>query len=71
MLGAYAESYTRVIAIKDREDSRPLELVTLSSEDPTVLVLSGAKGKVDITAFKGTDRIEIRSIHWGTTACRS
>ncbi|WP_138991281.1 TonB-dependent receptor [Larkinella sp. C7] len=66
LLGGYAESYAQVIAIKDREDSRPLELVTLSSQDPTVLLLSGAKGKVDITAFKGADRIEIRSVGYQT-----
>jgi hemoglobin/transferrin/lactoferrin receptor protein len=70
LLGAYAESYAQVIAIKDREDSRPLELVTLSSQDPTVLVLSGAKGKVDITAFKGADRIEIRSVGYQTQTVR-
>ncbi|WP_421826713.1 TonB-dependent receptor [Larkinella sp.] len=66
LLGAYAESYAQVIAIKDREDSRPLERVTLSSQEPTVLLLSGAKGKVDITAFKGADRIEIRSVGYQT-----
>ncbi|MGA0555548.1 TonB-dependent receptor [Larkinella sp. VNQ87] len=66
MLGGCMKSYAQVIAIKDREDSRPLELVTVSSDDPKRSALTNARGRVDLSPFKGASRIEIRTVGYQT-----
>jgi hemoglobin/transferrin/lactoferrin receptor protein len=54
--------HAQVITIKDKENYQPLELVTLSSENPPVSVITNARGQADITAFKGSSLVEIRML---------
>ncbi len=66
LINVILSGYSQVITIKDQENYHPLELVTLSSKDPTVSAVTNAQGQADITAFKGTDEIEIRLIGYKT-----
>jgi len=50
----------QLITIKDKENYQPLELVTLSSENPPVSTITNARGQADISAFKNTAKIDIR-----------
>jgi len=52
--------HAQVVTIKDKENYQPLELVTLSSQNPQVSVITNIKGHADISAFKGATTIEIR-----------
>lgn len=61
-LFSFLIGYSQVITVKDREDYHPLELVTLSSESPPASVITNAKGQADITAFNGSESIEIRLV---------
>jgi hemoglobin/transferrin/lactoferrin receptor protein len=52
----------QVITIRDQETLRPLELVTLASEDPNASAITDPQGQADITPFKDADSIEIRRV---------
>ncbi|NTV84439.1 MAG: TonB-dependent receptor, partial [Bacteroidales bacterium] len=58
--------HAQVITIKDKENYQPLELATLSSENPPVSVITNARGQADISAFKGSSLIEIRLLGYET-----
>lgn len=62
LLGVCRVAYAQELSIKDQEDSQPLEGATLSSEEPRVSAVTDAKGRVDISAFKGSSAIQIRTI---------
>ncbi len=59
-------SYAQVIIVKDKESGLPLELVTLSSNNPRAYVSTNADGKADISVLKGANRIEIRLLGYKT-----
>jgi hemoglobin/transferrin/lactoferrin receptor protein len=58
--------YSQLITIKDEENHRPLELVTLSSEKHPALVITNANGQADISDFKDAAKIEIRMVGYKT-----
>lgn len=64
--GAFMLGHSQVVTIKDREDYHPIELVTLSSQNPPASVITNTKGQADISAFKGSENIEIRMIGYQT-----
>lgn len=60
--------YTQIITIKDRETNQPLEMATLLSQQPRAFEMTNGKGQADITAFRGSERIEIRLLGYQTEA---
>lgn len=62
LLCAPALLSAQIITIKDRETGQPLELVRLVSASPKALATTNKNGQVDISAFKGSERIEIRLV---------
>lgn len=52
--------YTQVLTVKANESGKPLEMVTITSENPNFSVVTNSKGQADITSLKGSDLIEIR-----------
>ncbi|MBN2892525.1 MAG: TonB-dependent receptor [Bacteroidales bacterium] len=52
----------QVITILNEETGEPLDLVSLSSNEPRAYSTTNSKGEVDISAFKGADIINIRLI---------
>lgn len=51
----------QTISIKDIETAQPISLATLTSAQPSANAVTDARGKAEISAFKGADQIEIRS----------
>lgn len=58
--------YTQIITIKDRETHQPLEMATLLSAKPKAFEMTNAKGQADISAFRGSEKIEIRLLGYQT-----
>lgn len=54
----------QTITIKDEQTHEPLGLVTLYSKSPEASAITDAKGRADISAFKGADSILIRLISY-------
>lgn len=54
--------YSQTITIKEQETNDPLYLVVLMSEAPKVNTATNANGQADISAFKNSDKIEIRML---------
>ncbi|MEA1885705.1 MAG: TonB-dependent receptor [Bacteroidota bacterium] len=63
-IGIFARPQT--VTIMDRESQKPIELATLISESPEVFATTNAKGQADLSAFKGANKIEIRSLGYKT-----
>jgi hemoglobin/transferrin/lactoferrin receptor protein len=49
----------QIVIVRDAETAQPVELVSLSSDDPPAQVMTNAMGEVEISAFKGAGRIFI------------
>lgn len=61
-----AKAQAQILTIKDQESKQTLELVTISSENASVFVISNAKGQADIELFKASTKIEIRLVGYQT-----
>jgi hemoglobin/transferrin/lactoferrin receptor protein len=55
-------SFTQILTIKEDESGQPMEMVTLYSRSPETSAVTNAHGQADISAFKGSEKIEIRMI---------
>ncbi len=62
LICAWGSSYAQIITIKDQENNRPLEMVSLESKELNVSVVTNTKGQVDISALQGAEKIEINSM---------
>lgn len=62
LLAGGISSHAQVVTIRDMESYQPLELVTLSSKTPEASAVTDARGQADISAFRGSEQIEIRMI---------
>ncbi|HQV36872.1 MAG TPA: TonB-dependent receptor [Flavobacterium sp.] len=60
LIGISGFNYSQTITIKDKQSGKPIDLVTLSSEDPKVFTITNTGGQATISAFKGAKKIEIR-----------
>lgn len=67
VLGIILNTNAQTITIKDQETKNPLDLVALISENPRATAISNADGQADISAFKGSNTIQIRSLGYKTT----
>ncbi len=52
--------FGQTITIKDSATKKPLELVTISSQNPKVYTTTNSKGQANISAFKNSEKIEIQ-----------
>lgn len=59
-------SYSQVITILDQKTDKPLPFATLLSEKPKAFTTSNTEGQADIAAFKGAEKISIRSLGYKT-----
>jgi hemoglobin/transferrin/lactoferrin receptor protein len=58
--------YAQIITVKDRETGQALELATLLSETPKAFAMTNAQGRADLSAFRGSEKIEIRLLGYQT-----
>ncbi len=66
MSGIASVLMAQTITIKDTRNNKPLQLVTLLSEHPKAYGLTNSKGQAEISEFKGSEKIEIRSLGYKT-----
>jgi hemoglobin/transferrin/lactoferrin receptor protein len=64
--GFYLTGYPQLVTIKDQENYRPIELVTLSSNDPVASAITNSNGQADISDFREAAIIEIRMVGYKT-----
>lgn len=62
VIGVVSFSFSQTITIKDQETKKPLNLVTLSSQNPNAFAITNSNGQADISVFKGSEKIEIRML---------
>ncbi|MFO8130031.1 MAG: TonB-dependent receptor [Bacteroidales bacterium] len=60
--GLYHMAFPQTVTIRDQETGEPLEQVTLTSNDPEAFTTTNNKGQAGISAFKGAEIIEIRTL---------
>lgn len=66
VFGFLGSAYGQTITIKDQQTGQPVELVTLSSANSKHYATTNNRGQADISAFKGSENIEIRSLGYKT-----
>jgi len=57
------KAFPQILTVKDAESGDVIEAVSISSQHPKAFIITNAKGQCDISAFKGSETIEIR--HFG------
>lgn len=55
-------SIAQTITIRDKNTNKPLEMVYIISKTPEAHSVTNAKGQTDISNFKGSSKIEIRTL---------
>ena len=65
-IGTVTFSYSQTITIKEQGTNKPLDLVTLYSQDPKAFAVTNGNGQADISGFKGSEKIEIRMLGFQT-----
>ncbi|MEQ9415666.1 MAG: TonB-dependent receptor [Cyclobacteriaceae bacterium] len=66
VIGVAFVSYSQTITIKEQETKKPLNLVTLLSQNPNAFAITNTNGRADISEFKGAEKIEIRMLGFHT-----
>ena len=66
LLAGYCISQGQIVTITDIETTEPLELVTITSNNPNASSISNTKGQADISAFTGAESIEFRVVGYET-----
>jgi len=59
-------TYSQTVTIKNQETKQPIELVTLISRSPVTYAITNAKGQANVLSFKGSEKIEIRTLGYKT-----
>jgi len=62
--------YAQILTVKDRDSGQPLEAVTVYSAAPKAQRMTNGIGQADLSAFRGSERIEIRLIGYEAAAFR-
>ena len=65
-VGMLVKGYAQIVTITEENTGQPLEYVTILSDHPRLLVISGADGKADISAFENAMQITFRMIGYKT-----
>jgi hemoglobin/transferrin/lactoferrin receptor protein len=66
VIGVISASYSQTITIKEQGTNKPLGLVTFSSQNPKAFAISNSNGQLDVSTFKGVEKIEIRMLGFQT-----
>ena len=66
VLGFPLLGFSQTLTVFDNETGEVI-MATFSSESPKAFATTNSKGQVDMTQFKGSNRIEIRSLGFKTT----
>ncbi|MBN2773412.1 MAG: TonB-dependent receptor, partial [Prolixibacteraceae bacterium] len=66
VLGLTVSAGAQTITITDNETNSPVEQTTLMSRNPLAFATTNSKGQADISTFKNSENIEIRSIGYKT-----
>jgi hemoglobin/transferrin/lactoferrin receptor protein len=56
----------QVLLITNHDTGEPIEMVSIMSKQPHAVALTNIKGKADISSFKTSEKIEIRSLGYKT-----
>lgn len=64
--GISGVALSQTIIIKDKETDEPLELVSLSSENPSAFTTTNASGQADLSAFRQAGQIQIQLLGYRT-----
>lgn len=62
--------YAQILTVKDRDAGQPLEAATVYSESPKAIRMTNAAGQIDLAAFRGAERIEIRLLGYEAAVFR-
>ena len=62
ILFCFSQINAQTITIKDKETSNPIELATITSNNPNTQVITNSSGQADISEFKNSEWMEIRII---------
>lgn len=66
LLGCVVISRAQTVTITDKETERPLEFVTIASENPKAFAITNAEGNAEISAFKGSEKIQFSMVGYKT-----
>jgi len=66
LVGACTVGSSQILTVKDRETGQILEMATLVSEAPKASTTTDSSGRADVSAFSGSERIEIRFVGYKT-----
>ncbi|MFA6402758.1 MAG: TonB-dependent receptor [Salinivirgaceae bacterium] len=58
--------FAQTITIKNKDTKQPIELVTLMDAKPNAFATTNAEGQADISVFRGSEKIVIRSLGFKT-----
>ncbi len=61
-------AYSQTVTVREMETGKPLEAVSLFSEHPKAYAITNADGQARISAFGGSDQIQIRSMGYQTVS---
>lgn len=64
--GFYLNTYSQKLFIADQKTGQPIENVTISSKKPFAIAITNVKGESEISAFSGSEKIEIRHLGYKT-----
>ncbi|MTI38261.1 TonB-dependent receptor [Fulvivirga lutimaris] len=59
-------AYGQTLTVIDKKSNEPIELATIASKSPNAFVTTDENGQADISALKGSKKIEIRIIGYTT-----
>lgn len=66
LFGHIHELFSQIITITNQESNKPIEGVYLISENPKAFVITNAVGQADISALRGAQQIQLRSLGYKT-----
>lgn len=66
LLGLVYAAHSQIITLTDNETQNPIELATLMSTNPNVVVTTNAEGQANVSAFRGSEKIVIRRLGYKT-----
>lgn len=66
LMGVFNIAHAQILNIQDGESGQPLEMATISSNDPTTFEISNSKGQADVSEFEGANEIQIRMLGYKT-----
>lgn len=66
VLAFFENTHAQTLTIKDNENNKPIEMVTLMSESPRAHTTTNALGQANISNFENSKKIVIRSLGFKT-----